>query len=642
MNTIIKKIKNDVEYIKEIDINTLHEIIIKARNVYFNNSKTILSDELYDLIIEYLKKNNIKLDFVGASSKKNKIKLDYWLGSINKIKIESSDLDIWIKKNSGPYIITDKLDGVSALLIYNNDDIKLFTRGDGEYGFEITNLINYLNIPNYKSIISYCKANKINGDKNIIAFRGELIIKKNIFNDVINIDKKFSNERNTVSGIVNSKFINKEFAKYVDFIIYEIVDPIFTWQQQYNIINELKFTCIYYTSIPLINVEILSEYFKERKLKSDYQMDGIVIGTINKYNRYINSNPIYLIGFKYLKDIESAIANVINVKWNISKNKLLIPTIIIDPVIVNGICIKKTSGFNAKFIINNGIAKGAVVKIIRSGDVIPYITNVIKKSSEPNLLPTDVKWEWTKNNNDIRLVSSHNDEYNIKYIYNFFKVLKFNGIGNKIIEKIYNNGFDTINKILNIKKEDLITFDNFKEKMADNIYNTINTKKNNIQLLDLMVASNKLGEGIGKERLKQILKEFPDIITNYNNISTDDLQKNILSLKGWNEILTNNFINNLNNFIIFYDNIKEYITICDNKSCSSINVVFSGWRPNEDLLKTIVAKGYNVINTINKNTHLLVIKDKNEEHNSIKSSKALQFNIKIIDKDEFIKSLLKK
>ncbi len=50
-------------------------------------------------------------------------------------------------------------------------------------------------------------------------------------------------------------------------------------------------------------------------------------------------------------------------------------------------------------------------------------------------------------------------------------------------------------------------------------------------------------------------------------------------------------------------------------------------------------KNNNNTENLNKNIHLLVVKDKNGEQNSIKVSKALQFNIKIIDKDEFIKSL---
>ena len=42
-------------------------------------------------------------------------------------------------------------------------------------------------------------------------------------------------------------------------------------------------------------------------------------------------------------------------------------------------------GFNAKYIIDNNIGIGTKLKIVRSGDVIPYILEVVK-STKP-LLP---------------------------------------------------------------------------------------------------------------------------------------------------------------------------------------------------------------------------------------------------------------
>ena len=141
---------------------------------------------------------------------KNKVNLDYWMGSMNKIKHESKDLNIWISKYKPPYNISDKLDGISALLIYNNNTIKLYTRGTADEGLDISNLIKYLNLPSYSTINEYCKKNNIQGDNNLIAFRGELIIKSDTFNKKWLC--KYKNARNTVGGLVNSKKINSELA----------------------------------------------------------------------------------------------------------------------------------------------------------------------------------------------------------------------------------------------------------------------------------------------------------------------------------------------------------------------------------------------------------------------------------------------
>ena len=50
---------------------------------------------------------------------KNKVKLPYELWSMDKIKPTTDELDKWTKKYKGPYVISAKLDGISAL--YVND-----------------------------------------------------------------------------------------------------------------------------------------------------------------------------------------------------------------------------------------------------------------------------------------------------------------------------------------------------------------------------------------------------------------------------------------------------------------------------------------------------------------------------------------
>ena len=68
---------------------------------------------------------------------------------------------------------------------------KLYTRGNGEVGQDISHMIPY--IKQLKPLL----------DKKI-AIRGELLLSKKIFQD--KYAKKFANARNLVSGIVNQKF----------------------------------------------------------------------------------------------------------------------------------------------------------------------------------------------------------------------------------------------------------------------------------------------------------------------------------------------------------------------------------------------------------------------------------------------------
>ena len=88
--------------------------------------------------------------------------------SMDKIKADTKELNKFKQKYKGPYVISCKLDGVSALYTTEGDTPKLYTRGDGKYGQTIDHLIPYLKLPT---------------DKNI-TLRGEIIIKENSFKNV--------------------------------------------------------------------------------------------------------------------------------------------------------------------------------------------------------------------------------------------------------------------------------------------------------------------------------------------------------------------------------------------------------------------------------------------------------------------------
>jgi NAD-dependent DNA ligase len=187
---------------------------------------------------------------------------------MNKIKpmIDNIKFSSWINKYKPPYNISDKLDGVSALLIYNNNKIQMLTRGDGYIGMDITHLIKYLsNIPDYNTILNFCNKNKIKGEKNLIAFRGELVIKKDIFINKWN--NKFKDCRSLVTSVVNSKKINIDLIRDIDLVLYEIIDPNFTIEKQFKIIKNINNFNLVYNNIydNIINFEYLSNYLQNRK-----------------------------------------------------------------------------------------------------------------------------------------------------------------------------------------------------------------------------------------------------------------------------------------------------------------------------------------------------------------------------------------
>lgn len=652
MASIIKKIlKSDdtIDIISNLSIDELEEVITYAADKYYNTDKPVISDAIYDILIDFLKLKDLKslvLKSVGAKVKsKNKVKLDYHLGSMDKIKPPSNQLDIWKAKYKPPYNLSDKLDGISALLTYKHDgQIKMYTRGTAEEGMDITALVKYLNLPEFEKIQLYCKKNKINGETNLIAFRGELIIKESVFKK--KWSKILKNGRNAIGGLVNSKTINPELATDTDLVLYEVVEPFYPIEKQLKIINELEFITVENKTInePLTYL-MLSKYLKERRELSKYQIDGIIVTSCGQHERNVEGNPDYAFAFKDILEDQKAKTIIEEIEWNVSKDGFIKPTILVKPVKIGGVDIKRVTGNNAKFIVDNKLGAGAEIELIRSGDVIPKINKVIKSAKKADL--PDMDYEWTQTNVDI-ILNNHSEskEVLIKNIYYFFSKLETKGLGERNVEKMVDAGLDSILKIIEANKERFLTVESFGEKTANNLVESIKKSLTNISLSKLMAASNKLGHGLGEERMKQILAVYPNLLIDYKKWSKHEFIEKIKTINGWDVKTSTLLVDNFEEFIKFYNSISKHIKLEEPRKSKLIKgqftdktLVFTEFR-DANLKEKIEAQGGHVASTVSKNTDYLVVNEQSVIDNpTTKVIKALELNIKIITKDKLIKML---
>lgn len=331
---------------------------------------------------------------------------------------------------------------------------------------------------------------------------------------------------------------------------------------------------------------------------------------------------------------QKVIAIVKDVEWNVSKDKRIKPVVIINKVTIGGVDINRVTGNNARFIKDNGIGVGSELEIIRSGDVIPKIIRIVKKTKP--LFP-DLDYEWDKNNVEIKVIGDNLDDVNIKNIHYFFSQLDTKGMGERIVRKLYENNINTIEKILKMKKEELLDIEGFKDKSADNLVKAIKKAVNNKSLAEIMNASNKLGAGMGIERMKIITSIYPSILS--NKWDKEQFVEKIKKIDGFDDITANIFVNNFKSFLDFYNNIKHLISIKEkvvkkNGKYKDMKVVVSGFR-DKDIISYIENEGGILTNTVSKNTDLLVIKDASVMDTS-KVVKAKEIGIKIITKDKVI------
>lgn len=650
MTELVKKLlksnKDPIEVASEFTVDELEEIIVYTSDKYYNTSKAVITDALYDILIDFLKLRNPKskvLKNIGAKIKsKNKVKLDYWLGSMDKIKPPSNQLSIWSKKYKPSYNLSDKLDGVSSLLVYRQDgSLNMFTRGTATEGMDITHLIKYLNLPNFETVSVYCKKHKIEGEKNLIAFRGELIINQKTFEK--NWSSTLKNGRNSVAGLVNSKTINPELASDTDLVLYEVVDPFYPIEKQLKIVKEIGFKTVTNKIIDIeLTYEYLSKYLKERRTKADYDIDGIIVTSCELQERNQKDNPDYAFAFKDILEDQIAKTVVESIEWNVSKDGFIKPTLILKPVTIGGVEIKRATGNNAKFIVENVLGPGAEIEIIRSGDVIPKVQKIIKpaKSGKPDL-PKE-SWSWNETNVDIRLENyESSSDVLIKNIYYFFSKLDTKGLGERNVEKMIEAGLDTIPKILAADQARFMTVEGFAEKSAQNLVDSIKLALTNVQLAKLMAASNKIGPGLGEERMKQVLSVYPNLMTDYKKWSKKEFIEKLIEINGWEEKTSTLLVNNFEDFIKFYNSIHKYLTLEQVKEKKIIKgefsgktVVMTGFR-DKSLQDKIELQGGKIGSSVSKNTNILVVKDQSVIDNPTdKVSKAKELGIKIITKEK--------
>ena len=640
--TIEEFIKSPVELVNKISNKKLTEFIMLFADNYYNNTNPNIdiSDEIFDKLVEILKIRDPKSKYftsIGAPIINDKVKLPFPMFSLNKVKPDN--IDKWVVNHKGPYSLSDKLDGMSAML-YNGH---LYKRGQGLDGQDIGYLLKHINI----------------GDVNLddirdVAIRGELIISKENFK-VINKEGVFKNARNAISGIVNCKNPNKEIIKYVDFVAYNVVSPIIKQEDQYSYLESKGFNVVNYCNVDNINVDGLVELTNKRKNEGKYEIDGIVIiDNVMSYDirsgnkESVNQNPSYSVAFKFLNEDNIIECVVENVEWNISRYNYLKPKVKISPVYLMGSVINYATAHNAKFIVDNKIGKGSIINITKSGEIIPKIISVVK-GSNPEM--PDVKYHWNKNNVDIIIDNETDDKQKQKLLFE----LKSNNIkffNQKAADKLVDNG---IYDICSIIGEDQLIIRLFGKVMGAKM---IKSLKDNLMLSgieELMVGSGIFGRGIGIKKL---------MLANKIDIRDWD-EKRLIEIKGLGKENVKLLIDGKESFIKYYsalknkcelngikiaelikesnnENIsednKDNINDCDNKQkLLNMKIVFTGFR-NKELENEIIKNGGLIVNSVSGKTNILIV-DKLES-NSSKINKAKQLKVDIVTEEQFRKKYL--
>jgi len=635
MTELVSKISslsdNDFsKYLLSESLSVLRQVKMYADDLYYNTGKSSgLNDWRYDEIKETLRIRDPQYTIPTGSKirdHENRVELPIWLGSMNKFKPEDGKaIARWLASNKADeYVIEDKLDGISCLLIAKNGTLKIYTRGDGNVGADISYLVKYLkNIPT-----------KIKDD---VVVRGELIMKNQIFKR--KYENEYANPRNMVSGLVGSKTI-KEGIQYIEFVAYELISTGITIKtsKQLEYLDKLGFTTVWREIVSSFSVDSLMEAVIRSKEISKYEIDGIIVQPNSSYERNTNGNPQYAFAFKMRLADNLMSAKVVGVQWNVSKWGVLKPRVEIEPVQLGGVTISWATGFNAKFIVEKSIGPNSIIEITRSGDVIPYIVRVVKNAKEPDM-PT-IPYTWNETGVDIQ-TNEYEDEMVVKRIASFFAEVGIKHVGEKNVQKMYESGYDTLLKIIMASKNDFEKVPSFGKKMAERSWDNIHNGLKDLSLPLALGASGVFGIGIGTKKITTLLNDFPNLLDVCGTMKNEDILERIIKVDGFSHITAKKVVDNLPEAKQFIVDMRQFATFKEKSVpqslCSDLRdmkIVLSGFR-DKKLEEDIVKRGGKVTTTVSKQTSILVVASVDTEPSG-KAAKAKEFGVQIVQVKDFV------
>ncbi len=621
---------------------------------YYDEDEPLASDEEYDAlyhaVLDYEQANPSEISIfsptkrVGGTvkegfSKANHIKRMWSMEDI----FDLAELDAWLKrgeKENLTFVTEPKFDGASLNLLYENGVlVRAITRGDGVTGEDVTQ--------NAKTINSVLKSIDY---KVLIEIRGEVVIRKEDF-ELLNAERAkngeapLSNPRNAAAGSLrqlDSAVTAKRKLLFIPWGVGEQSLGLKDHSEVMKFLRDLGFERDDFFKI-LKKDELKAAYnelLANRDSKS-VMMDGMVI-RVNDLARceelgYTVKFPKFMVAFKF-PAIEK-VTRLKDVALQVGRSGVVTPVGVLDEVNIDGVNVKSATLHNFDEIERLGVMKNDYIGIIRSGDVIPKITKVFKDRRDgseqaidrpkfcpvcgSHLLDEGVFVKCQNLSCRARVVGSI-----IHYASK--KCLNIDGLGDAIVNLLFDKGLiSCIKDIYDLKFDDLMVLEGFKEKKVNNLLNAIEASKG----AELSRFITGLGcEHIGEVAAKKLASSFG---LGWLDASFEELT----SLEGFGVEMANSLIDfaevNRDEILalsqIVQPSVAQVQSISNALSGKTVVITGTLSRPRDEIKAELESFGAKVSSSVSKKTDFVLAGD---EAGS-KLDKANELGVLVIDESEY-------
>ena len=655
------------------------------RDEYYNQARPSVSDTefdaAFDRLVELEKEagvvmSNSPTQTVGYEVKSvlNKKEHDHPMLSLAKTK----DLDE-IKKWIGdlPALAMLKMDGLTITLRYVNGElVSAETRGDGHIGEDVLH-----NVKVFKNVplkIDYLDELIVDGEA-IITYPD---FKK--INEKLPEKEKYKNPRNLASGSVRQLDSKIAAERNLQFIAWKVVKGF----EQKNFIDDLLalgdygFTRVPFVSIDKYDTQDLSgsvEILKHGAERHGYPIDGLVFSYNDvEYGKSLGATGHHVrsqIAFKFQDEIEET--TLLKVEYNVSKNGILTPVAVFEPVELEGTIVEKASVHNISILEDLDLRIGDSIKVFKANQIIPQILeNISSKErradgniSGPNPVntgvcgvldvilshcrvcnsPTEIIQE-----KDTKVLICTNPNCKGKLLGRLTafcsrKAHNINGLSEATLQLLIHRGYVTCPKdlyLLKGKKAELSTLPGLGARSVDKLLAAIEESRNTT-LERFLVGLNipLIGSTASKEISKAFSGDFDQFLYMW---STDNF--NWTKLEGFGQNMSESLssyykeneqeIRELTKEFNFVSNTKPSVNTDSTKSNLLEGKVFvvtgsvNHFKNRNELKEKIEELGGKVTGSVTKKTDYLINND--NKSTSSKNKKALELNIPIITEEEFV------
>lgn len=511
---------------------------------YYGQDKSLISDQEYDALYKRLKSiEAAHPDWVSALSpsqrvgsaaleKFAKVKRSTPMYSLDNT-YQSDELFAFLgrvekalKESLVEYVVEPKIDGLAIECVYKNGHlVQASTRGDGAIGEDITQ-----NVRTIRSIPLFLEAWKKFPE---LFLRGEVYIHHHDLKR-INAERKdlgletFKNPRNAAAGSLRLLDASITAKRPLRVCFYELLqmpelnkhEEVFEVFRSRNIPTHERYEV-------LDNKTDMTEClvrWKEKRLEMPFDIDGLVIKVnclpLRERLGFTAKYPRWAIAYKF--ESEKAVTKIKDIRIQVGRTGVLTPIADLEEVFLAGTSVSKASLHNYDEVARKDVRVGDEVLVEKAGEIIPYVIEVVNPAEKdrgssvnrPKHCPScGTPVASSQDTVALRCPNQGGCPAQKKERLVYFcsrTALNIEKLGPAIIEQLLDSGLvEDMADLFTLKKEELMSLERMGEKSSQNIIDSIQHAKKNVNLSQLITG---LGiPMVGKTVAQSIAREAKNL-----------------------------------------------------------------------------------------------------------------------------------